>query len=660
MRGNMTRNRRSLLVGLSLLMAPLMAYSGDLTAREALTPSHLQAPLPGSAGEAAFLKAQAPVMESLLRSEGELRAQERAVLAGYFAEASRAYPALPGGVLEAIAFVGSRWIHRQPEGLVSGHHNMPQTAGVMGLHQGAGHFRNVQAEAAAAGGFSLEQLRQDPRAQILSTAALLNQYLQEQNSDRRGAGPATLEDLVPALERLSGLPTTGAVHRFARLSYAYDILLTLDRGVDDWGMRVPRHSIDWGMAFSREELAYLRAPVVRVDVEADRVSLPDALDTRAPGLLDSERGLSGNDAHKEAAMTPTTTDYAPALWVASPNYSSRSGTKITHIAIHTVQGSYSSCISWFQNPDANASAHYVVRSSDGQVTQMVLESNKAWHVGSENPYTLGTEHEGYVDTSSYYTTAMYNSSSALSKDMCKSNAIDCTTCYPGPAHSDVSVQSQSYKVKGHQHYPNQTHNDPGIYWDWSKYKGLLGGTTTPPTSTTTVLDSFETGEGHFNTAPTYSGSTTGIATTSTADRSTTKKKNGSYAEALVLKDNTSSTAAWEVRFLSGSGDPAQNTALAKAGGKVGFWVFTSTSGISAALGMDDTDGTERSTKKTITANTWTFLEWKLDDQAQWDAWSGGNGVLDNTTSLKLDAIWFFRANSSTSATIYVDDVTYTK
>ncbi|MDX6381316.1 MAG: hypothetical protein QOI57_2340, partial [Rubrobacteraceae bacterium] len=36
---------------------------------------------------------------------------------------------------------------------------------------------------------------------------------------------------------------------------------------------------------------------------------------------------------------------------------------IDKIVIHVVQGSWSSAINWFQNPRAQASAHYVVRSS---------------------------------------------------------------------------------------------------------------------------------------------------------------------------------------------------------------------------------------------------------------------------------------------------------
>jgi len=77
----------------------------------------------------------------------------------------------------------------------------------------------------------------------------------------------------------------------------------------------------------------------------------------------------------------------------------------------------------------------------------------------------------------------------------------------------------------------------------------------------------------------------------------------------------------------------------------------------AALGIDDSDGTERSTAKSIPANTSTYLEWRLDDAAQWDAWVNGNGAI-TAGSVSLDAIWFYRAQTSYTVYVYVDDVTH--
>ena len=135
------------------------------------------------------------------------------------------------------------------------------------------------------------------------------------------------------------------------------------------------------------------------------------------------------------------------------------------------------------------------------------------------------------------------------------------------------------------------------------------------------------------------------------------RKNGSWSEQLMLVDNAASSADWAVRFLSGGGAPAANTALTRANGYVGFWVYTGGSGMTAALGIDDSDGTERSVAKSIPANTWTYLEWRLDDAAQWDAWVNGNGAI-TAASVTLDAIWFYRAQTSYTVYVYVDDVTH--
>lgn len=608
------------------------------------------------AGVSASIPDVSPQVLPLLRAEEAQRLPFRAVLPELFADAYARYPRLPQGILEALAFVGSRWVHRMPESAFDDHLHMPAAYGLMGLYHGQGGFGDGVAEAAAALGVSEDAVMRDPGTHVLATAALLDRLCREE-----GLGMPLVEELGPVLFRLSGLPGRGDVDRFAQNAYFYDVLLTLERGHDDAGIRIQPQPIDWSLAFRDDVLDAMQSPVVRLTFDRDIVEVAGGERVRF--------GLEGREADSAEKSAPQTTDYAPALWVTSPNYSSRSGTAITNVAIHTMQGSYSGSISWCSNPDADVSAHYLMRSSDGQVTQMVWEKDKAWHVGSENPYTIGIEHEGYVDTASYYTTAMYNSSSALTKDICASNKIDCSTCYSGASSSSVQVLSIDYRVKGHQHYPNQSHTDPGKYWDWPKYKSLLTGSTSgssggstggTTTTTTTILDSFESSEGHFNTSPTYSGTTQGISTSSTAERSNSVAlKPGLWSERLTLKDNTSSTSNWQVRFLSASGSVSSNVAMTRSGGKFGFWVYTASSGVTVAALMDDSDGIEVSTSKAVTQNTWTFVEWALDDGNQWSAWYAGNGSLTAST-VTLDAIMIYRANSSSTVDVYIDDVQYKK
>jgi N-acetyl-anhydromuramyl-L-alanine amidase AmpD len=157
-------------------------------------------------------------------------------------------------------------------------------------------------------------------------------------------------------------------------------------------------------------------------------------------------------------------DYPPARWVPaySGNYtvSSRPSTyPIWYVIIHVVQGSYNSCISWFQNPSSRVSAHYVIRSSDGEVTQMVRHKDIAWHAGNwwYNCRSIGIEHEGWVDDPKWFTYAMYYSSAALVRHICRTYGIPRTRSY----------------ILGHVEVPGATHTDPGPNWDWDFYMQMV-------------------------------------------------------------------------------------------------------------------------------------------------------------------------------------------
>ncbi len=172
-------------------------------------------------------------------------------------------------------------------------------------------------------------------------------------------------------------------------------------------------------------------------------------------------------------------DYPPAVWnpAASCNYSSRT-TGVSHVTVHTTQGSYAGTISWFQNCNARVSAHYVIRSSDGQVTQMVREADKAWHVGNSNGYTVGIEHEGYVSNpGAWYTSAMYNASAVLTRDILASRGLP-QKVYGGTSGWNAVLADSSYNVKGHVNYSGQSHTDPGSGWDWARYKTLVANGST--------------------------------------------------------------------------------------------------------------------------------------------------------------------------------------
>ena len=235
----------------------------------------------------------------------------------------------------------------------------------------------------------------------------------------------------------------GADDARSRASYVASVYLLLEHGVDD-------------VAQGGE----------RVVLAARRISLPDT-------VLPASAALGA--------------EYDSALWRAASteNYSAgRRGETIRFVVIHTMQGSYGGSISWFTNPAAQASAHYNLRSSDGEVTQMVSEDDTAWHSGNGtyNRQSVGIEHEGFIaDPGRWYTEAMYTSSARLTRHLCEKYGIP-----KDRAH-----------IIGHNEVPHPTiagrfggaggHTDPGDGWDWDHFMDLVGGVPAGPAYAATFV-----------------------------------------------------------------------------------------------------------------------------------------------------------------------------
>lgn len=175
-------------------------------------------------------------------------------------------------------------------------------------------------------------------------------------------------------------------------------------------------------------------------------------------------------------------DYGPARWVAAStsNYNSPRSGSVQYVVIHTMQGSYSGSISWFQNSAAQASAHYMVRSSDGEVTQMVRESANAWHAGNSyiNNRSIGIEHEGFVaDPARWYTTAMYVSSARLTRAICDKYGIPIDRAHIiGHYQVPRSGTGAPCGVTATTCGGAGGHTDPGnggTQWDWDRFMNLV-------------------------------------------------------------------------------------------------------------------------------------------------------------------------------------------
>jgi uncharacterized membrane protein len=209
------------------------------------------------------------------------------------------------------------------------------------------------------------------------------------------------------------------------------------------------------------------AEVYRTAERGFEVSRPDGTVVVAPTPFDWRR-------HQPLAQRKDAAKEYPAAyqWQASPNYST-GRTSYEFVLVHTVQGSYSGCISWFKNPSSNVSAHYVVRSSDGQITQMVEHKHVAWHASCYNGRSIGIEHEGYAqDPAKWYTPAMYSESAKLTRWIADRHAIPKTRS----------------RIIGHVEIPStcnkNAHWDPGSGWNWTHYMNLVNGTTSGGGTTT--------------------------------------------------------------------------------------------------------------------------------------------------------------------------------
>lgn len=117
----------------------------------------------------------------------------------------------------------------------------------------------------------------------------------------------------------------------------------------------------------------------------------------------------------------------PIQWVGSPNFNQRrSPTDITAIVIHsTANNRLQGVIDWFNNPNAQVSAHYTI-GKDGKIVQHVRDTDRAWHAGqsvwkgrnSVNDYSVGIELVNLNDGQDPYPEAQHQANVALCAHLC--------------------------------------------------------------------------------------------------------------------------------------------------------------------------------------------------------------------------------------------------
>jgi N-acetylmuramoyl-L-alanine amidase/CUB domain/Secretion system C-terminal sorting domain len=392
----------------------------------------------------------------------------------YCNDAYTANPEVPRGLLEAVSFVQTRMTHLDAS-VQESCTGMPRAWGYMGLiADGEGYFNNNLSLVSAKSGIPATTLLNNPALEIKAYAAAYNALSNEQSAIVHSkTSPGFIKKI---LLELSFIPDSGAVNDFARNSEVYEVFKFLNNPEYQTLFNFPHYNFDLRNLFGSDNFKVLSSPKIVFTETA--ISTP------------------GGAIYQPKVSVTKSTQYGPAIFnpAATCNFSSRNGIAVSAITIHTIQGTYAGAISWAQNCSSSVSYHYVIRSSDGQITQMVLEEDKAWHVGSENPYTIGYEHEGYVTQPQWYTEAMYTASADLSRDIVNSGyGIPAVRTYYGASSAATQTIGGCTKIKGHQHYPNQSHTDPGINWNWEKYYRLINNNPTINTLTSSTGASYDSG-----------------------------------------------------------------------------------------------------------------------------------------------------------------------
>jgi N-acetyl-anhydromuramyl-L-alanine amidase AmpD len=333
----------------------------------------------------------------VLLSHSTTRAAQSDLLQEEYRAAAEKY-SMPVGLLMAVGYVETRWEH-EPD-----HPALDGGVGVMHLTPGDG---GTLALAAKLAGYDEKSLTRSRRANIEGAAAVLGHISQQ------------------------------LVKPIGSKSYWKDVLRVYS------GISEPSVA----EAYANDVLGAWREGRQAKISTGEEVGFP---------------GDSGVQAPVRELTMPQSDDYPLARWVPaySGNYSvGRQYGPLAFIVIHDTEGSYYSAINWFQNPNARASAHYVIRSADGEITQMVREANTAWHAGNwdYNVRSLGIEHEGYMHQPGWYTEAMYQASAALSRHMA----------------DRYGLKKDRAHIIAHSEVPGATHQDPGPYWNWNYYMSLI-------------------------------------------------------------------------------------------------------------------------------------------------------------------------------------------
>ncbi|WP_431680034.1 N-acetylmuramoyl-L-alanine amidase [Kitasatospora sp. KL5] len=277
-------------------------------------------------------------------------------------------------------------------------------------------------------------------------------------------------------------------------------------------------------------------------VQTSGVPATGALTADAPGPVECPTGL-GCD-FRAAAYAPRTATSGPDDY---GNYTVANrptdGQRIDYIVIHDTEGGFDSSVRLFQNPAAQASAHYIVRSSDGHVSQLVNTKNVAWQAGNKtvNMHSIGIEHEGYAfpaNNATWYSEQLYQSSASLTRYLADRFGVPLDRQHiighddvPGPRQQDIAGM----------------HWDPGTFWDWNHYMDLVGAPVRASTGGPILVG------GKVTIAPAFdSTNTPPVDGTAARPENFVYLRTSPSASAPLIGGGTTQAANWKAKAVAGT------------------------------------------------------------------------------------------------------------
>jgi N-acetyl-anhydromuramyl-L-alanine amidase AmpD len=372
----------------------------------------------------------------------------------YFREAAAEF-GVPEEILLGYSYNQSRWENHEGKPSVSGGYGLMQLKDSFDQEDGRGDpLRPFEGRSQGKSGFRADEaaklinapvneVRTNDRQNIRAGAALMAKYAKEDNNNKL---PSSNRDWYGTVARASSVEDKAKAETFADDVYA---------------------SINAGATVQTSDGQNISMPAEKVTPEKKSLKLPD-----------NAALFKGKNNPKPECPPTIKCAFVPAHYAQNDpadakNYGNLDPAnrprdmKIKYIVVHDTEGSYQDSIDWFQNPASFVSAQYLIRSSDGAVTQMVQNKDVAWHAGNwyMNMHSIGVEHEGYAaEGATWYTEAMYRSSAKLVRYLADKY--------------DIPLDREH--IVGHEQYHGLTparakamHNDPGPFWDWDHYMDLL-------------------------------------------------------------------------------------------------------------------------------------------------------------------------------------------